>query len=123
MSLNTVKDMVNWVEENMNGEPTLVKMAEYVGYSSYYCSAKFHEHVGCSFKEYVLKRKLSMATIELEETDKRIVDVAVCYGFSSHEAFTRAFVKQYGVSPKEYRSKKPNLILKEKASVQYEPLC
>lgn len=97
--------MVNWVEENIKEEPTLKQMAECVGYSSYYCSAKFHEHVGCSFKEYVQNRKLSMAAIELCETESKIIDIAVCYGFSSHEAFTRAFVKQYGLSPQAYRRK------------------
>lgn len=95
--------MIDWVEDNIEKPPTLEAMARYVGYSSYYCSAKFHEAVGISFKEYVQHRKLSLAVRELLNTDRRILDIAIQYGFSSNEAFTRAFSKIYGCSPNEYR--------------------
>ena len=103
MSVKTIETMINWVEDNIEERPTLEAMAEYVGYSSYYCSSKFHEVVGISFKEYVRKRKLALAVKELKNTQKRILDIAVQYGFSSNEAFTRAFSKLYGCSPNEYR--------------------
>ncbi|MGB8453206.1 MAG: AraC family transcriptional regulator [Anaerocolumna sp.] len=103
MSVKTIETMINWVEDNIEETPTLDAMARYVGYSSYYCSAKFHEVVGMSFKEYVQHRKLALAVRELLNTDKRILDIAIQYGFSSNEAFTRAFSKIYGCSPNEYR--------------------
>ncbi|WMJ85942.1 helix-turn-helix transcriptional regulator [Anaerocolumna sp. MB42-C2] len=103
MSVKTIETMINWVEDNIEEGPTLEAMAEYVGYSSYYCSSKFHEVVGISFKEYVRKRKLALAVKELKNTQKRILDIAIQYGFSSNEAFTRAFAKLYGCSPNEYR--------------------
>ena len=103
MSVKTVEDMVMWVEENIENEPSLDRMAEYIGYSKFYCSAKFHEYVGVSYQEYVLKRKLSLAALLLLESDERLIDIAVRYGFSSHEAFTRAFQKHYGYSPSRFR--------------------
>ncbi len=103
MSVNTIENMIAWVEDNIEEAPTLEAMARYVGYSSYYCSAKFHEAVGISFKEYVQHRKLALAVGELLNTDKRIIDIAVQYGFSSNEAFTRAFSKIYGCPPNAYR--------------------
>lgn len=117
MSTKTIENMVNWVEGNLVYNPTLEQMSDYVGYSSFYCSSKFHEIVGISFKEYVLRRKLTMAAIELKETKFRIIDIAVKYGFSSNEAFSRAFLKFYGYSPSQYRKLLPSVPLYEKKKV------
>ena len=68
MSVRTIETMLDWVEDNIEDVPTLDKMANYVGYSEFYCSVKFHECVGVSFKEYVLKRKLK--ELENYATDK-----------------------------------------------------
>jgi AraC family multidrug resistance transcriptional activator len=107
LSVNTIETMLDWVESNLKNEPTLDKMSDYVGYSSFYCSSKFHEAVGMSFKEYVIKRKLTLAAKELKETQEKVIDIAVKYGFSSNEAFTRAFVKYFGCSPRSFRKLQP----------------
>ncbi len=118
MSVNTVEKMINWVEDNLSNNPTLEKMAEYVGYSEYYCSSKFHEFTGVTFKEYVLKRKLAMAASTLLETNDKILDIALRYGFSSHEAFSRSFSKEYGCSPKNFRISKPNINIYERCCLK-----
>lgn len=107
MSVRTIEDMIDWIETNMEESPSLDKMADYVGYSEFYCSAKFHEYVGMPFKEYVFKRKLSLAAESLMNTDSLIIDIAMQYGFSSHEAFSRAFKKIFGYSPNQFRKIKP----------------
>ncbi len=114
MSIKTIENMVDWVESNLKENPTLSKMSSHVGYSPYYCSTKFHETVGLTFKTYVQKRKLSNATKELIESEYRIIDIAATYGFSSHEAFTRAFTREYGCSPRHYRECLPDIQLYEK---------
>lgn len=103
MSVRTIEEMLGWVEDHLHDNPTLCQMAHYVGYSEFYCSAKFHEYVGISFKEYVFRRRLSLAAEALIHTDARIIEIALQYGFSSHEAFTRSFKKVYGYSPNQYR--------------------
>ena len=114
MSIQTIETMVNWIEDNIKEEPTLKQMSRYVGYSPYYCSSKFHEIVGLSFKTYLNKRKLSHSTVDLKETDDRIIDIAFKYGFSSHEAFTRAFNREFGLSPSKYRRELPVVSLSKK---------
>lgn len=107
MSVTTIEKMVEWVEDNIKGNPTLGEMSDYVGYSSFYCSIKFHEYVGVTFKQYVAKRRLTLAGTEIKNTNRRFLDIALDYGFSSQEAFTRAFANAYGCTPYQYRKQKP----------------
>lgn len=109
MSVKTIEMMIGWVESNLKNEPTLEKMSDYVGYSSFYCSAKFHEAVGISFKEYVMRRKLCLAAVDLKESKDRILDIALRYGFSSNEAFSRAFSKMSGHTPSRFRKDQEEL--------------
>ncbi|MDF2589425.1 MAG: transcriptional regulator, AraC family [Anaerocolumna sp.] len=106
MSVKTIEMMIDWVDNHIKDNPTLEKMSENVGYSPYYCSIKFHEHVGMTFKQYKHKRKLSLSAIEVENSNKRFLDIALEYGFSSQEAFTRAFANVFGCTPYQYRKHK-----------------
>ena len=117
MSVKTIENMINWVEENLEECPTLGEMSDFVGYSPCYCSTKFHEYVGVSFKDYIQKRQLSMAALALQKTKYRIIDIAIQYGFSSHEAFTRAFVRVYGYTPFQYRKLLPEILTFDKSQI------
>ncbi len=118
MSVKTIETMVNWIEDNLMEKPTLEGLSSHVGYSSYYCSAKFHEIVGISLKQYVAKRRLSLAAVEVRDTRNRLLEVAVKYGYSSQEAFTRAFSDAFGCTPNQCRKRLvyPALYLKPELS-------
>lgn len=90
-------------KNNRKGNPTLGEMSDYVRYSSYYCSIKFHDYVGITFKQYIAKRRISLAEKEIKTTNRRFLDIALDYGFSTQEAFTRAFTRAYGCTPSKYR--------------------
>ncbi len=117
MSVKTIENMIDWVEDNLEEDPTLEKMSDFVGYSPCYCSTKFHEYVGVSFKDYIQKRHLSMAAMALQKTKYRVIDIAIQHGFSSHEAFTRAFVRVYGYTPFQYRKFLPEILTFDKAHI------
>ncbi|AVQ46302.1 helix-turn-helix transcriptional regulator [Clostridium sporogenes] len=117
MSVKTIENMVNWIEDNIMRNPTLTEMSSYVGYSPFYCSSKFHENVGVTFKQYISKRRLSLAAIKVKDTKVRFLDIALKYGFSSQEAFTRAFVATYGCTPNQYRKRLTNIQLYMKPNV------
>lgn len=103
VSINTVESMVNWIEVNITMNPTLAEVSSHVGYSQYYCSNKFHEYMGITFKQYLSKRRLALAAEEVKDTQDRILDIALKYGFSCQESFTRAFADAYGYTPNQYR--------------------
>jgi len=111
MSIETIENMVNWIENNLTSNLTLGEMSNHVGYSPFYCSAKFHENLGITFRQYISKRRLSLAAVEVKNTKFRFLDIALKYGFSSQEAFTRAFVDTYGCTPNQYRNTLTNIQL------------
>lgn len=93
---------------------TLHHLSCMLGYSEFYTTRKFKEISGMQFKDYLRRRKLAFALKEVRDSDKDILDIAVDYGFSSHEAFTRAFKKTYGITPSDYRKKPVPVVLRTK---------
>ena len=91
---------------------TLIALSETLGYSEYYTSRKFSEISGMTLKDYIRFRKLAFALKDIRDTDESILDIAVKYGFSSNEAFTRAFKYAYGHTPSEYRNKPVPVVLR-----------
>ncbi len=82
---------------------TLTALAEKLGYSEYYVSRKFREISGMNLRDYMGQRMLAFALKEVRDTKRGLLDIALDYGFSSHEAFTRAFKEAYGRTPSDYR--------------------
>ncbi|MHB8105021.1 MAG: helix-turn-helix domain-containing protein [Dehalococcoidales bacterium] len=99
----SVQKMLDCVEENLTGPLTLEMLAARLNYSPFYCTRQFHKYAGISLRNYIRLRKVSSAVIDLRDTGERIIDIAVKYGFSSQEAFTRSFRRAYGMTPNEYR--------------------
>ena len=102
-----IQEIIQQIDESIRNHDdeaiTLSRMAEKFGYSEYHISRKFREISGMAFREYLRCRRLAFALKEIRDTDKGLLEIAVDYGFSSHEAFTRAFREIYGVTPSEYR--------------------
>lgn len=98
-----IQKMIDWIEANIEDRPSLLEMSKQIGYSPCYCSYLFHQVTGITLKSYMAGRRLCHATVELRDTNARILDIAVKYGYSSQEALTRAFVSAYGITPKAYR--------------------
>lgn len=82
---------------------TLARVAERAGYSESHFSRKFRAVSGMQFRDYLRGRRLALALKELRDSEKNILEIALDFGFSSNEAFTRAFRDLYGLTPSEYR--------------------
>ncbi|MGD1119897.1 MAG: AraC family transcriptional regulator [Dehalococcoidales bacterium] len=99
----SVQKMLDCVEENLTEPLTLEMLAGRLNYSPCYCTRQFHRYAGISLRNYIRLRKVSSAVLDLRDTVERVIDIAVKYGFSSQEAFTRSFKNAYGMTPAEYR--------------------
>ena len=96
---------------------TLRALSKKLGYSEFHTTRRFKEISGMLLGDYIRLRKLAFALIDIRDTKTRFLDIAVKYGFGSHEAFTRAFKKAYGISPKDYRNNPLPVVLRTKISV------
>jgi len=113
--IKTFVDEIDKCIKNRNGEAvTLRYLSRKLGYSEYHTTRKFKEITGMQFRDYLRNRKLAFALKEVRDTEKSILDIAFDYGFSSHEAFTRAFKRIYGVAPSEYRKNPVPVVLRTK---------
>ena len=109
--IQIIVDEIDKCIKSYNDEAlTLRVLSRRLGYSEFYTTRKFKEISGMQFRDYLRLRKLAFALKEVRDSEKSILDIAFDYGFSSHEAFTRAFKGAYGVTPREYR-KKPNPVV------------
>lgn len=100
------------IKDCNNEEITLKRISDSLGYSEFYVSRRFKEISGMQFRDYLRYRKLAFALKEVRNTDKSLLDIALDYGFSSHEAFTRAFKEAYGITPSEYRQKPVPVVMR-----------
>lgn len=91
------------IRQNADEALSLKALSRKLGYSEYYVSRKFKEVSGMQFRDYLWARRLAFALKELRDTPKGILEIALNYGFSSQEAFSRAFKEAYGLTPGEYR--------------------
>lgn len=108
-----IVDEIDLCIKNQNNEAlTLTRLAQRLGYSEFYISRKFKEISGMQFKDYLRYRRLAFALKQIRDTKSGILDVALNYGFSSHEAFTRAFKGAYGMTPSAYRRKPVPVMLR-----------
>ena len=89
---------IQYIEKNITEKLTAESIAKKVGYSVYHFSRIFKEQMGVSLMEYVKDRRLLRAAEDII-LGKRILDVAIEYGYETHSGFTKAFRKKYGFSP------------------------
>ena len=100
------------IKDCNNEEITLKRISDSLGYSEFYVSRRFKEISGMQFRDYLRYRRLAFALKDVRDTDKSLLDIALDYGFSSHEAFTRAFKEAYGIAPSEYRQKPVPVVMR-----------
>lgn len=107
-----VEEIDACITNRKDEELTLSRLAKKFGYSEYHFSRKFQEISGMQFRDYLRFRKLAFALKQVRDTDDGILDIALDYGFSSHEAFTRVFKDAYAMTPSEYRQNPVPVVLR-----------
>lgn len=105
--LNYSKDIekcIEYIEAHIKENLTVQDIAAEIGYSIYHFCRVFSLCMEMSVMEYVRRRKLSLASIELF-AGRRIIDIALDYGFETQSGFTKAFRRTFGYSPTQYAAR------------------
>lgn len=98
-----IQRSIDFIEDNLFSKLTYEKVAKAVFMSSRSFYNYFWAVTGFSYKEYVIKRRLSEGMRRLQESDETVLSTALTIGYESHEAFTRAFKNEFGVTPSNIR--------------------
>lgn len=101
---NPVQKAIWYIESHSGREMTLGDVANGVGVSQYHLSRAFALATGHSIMRYLRGRRLSQAARRLAQGAPDILELALDAGYGSHEAFTRAFGEQFGVTPEAVRT-------------------
>ena len=105
--MDVIKQLNNaivYIEENLCDEIDINRIAE-IAFCPYDKFKRFFSYMtNMSVSEYIRKRRLTLAAYNLLNGQERIIDIAVKYGYSSADSFTRAFAKQHGILPTEVSS-------------------
>lgn len=98
--IDAVTRMQQYIADHLHEPITQFQLSRAAGYSEYYAARMFKELTGKTPFEYIRCLRLSRSAIALRDPKTRVIDVALDYVFDSHEGFTRAFAKEFGITPK-----------------------
>ena len=98
--VNELKKAIDYIENNLDKDINFEIVAKEVGMSAFYFHRIFSAVIGISPTTYIRNRRLTVAAQEISKNNENILDIALKYGFESHEAFSRAFKNFHGVVPK-----------------------
>lgn len=102
--LNELNEACNYIENNIENEIDIKEIARITSQSTDSINRFFVSMLGITIKEYIRKRRLSLAVYDLQNSDKKITDIAFKYGFNSYDSFCKAFLNQHNVTPTQAKN-------------------
>jgi len=106
--------MIDYLENRMCEEIDLKAAARQAGFSLWEYQRFFSFITNTTVGAYVRKRKLSLAANDIFDSDEKIINIALKYGYESPTAFSRAFYQLFGVSPSSARDERATIDLHPK---------
>ncbi|MFU2029317.1 AraC family transcriptional regulator [Bacillus wiedmannii] len=103
-SLKNMNAAMQYIENNLTNEIDFKEVAKIAFCSEYHFKRMFSFLAGVSLSEYIRCRRLTLAAFELKDSNAKVIDVAIKYGYNSPDSFTRAFQNLHGITPSEARS-------------------
>ena len=108
-TLSNMNKALAYIEEHLTEEIDYSEVSKIAYCSEYHFKRMFSFLSGIGLSEYIRRRRLTLAALDLKDTNLRIIDVAVKYGYNSADSFSRAFHSLHGILPSEARSEKTQL--------------
>jgi len=108
-SISSMNKALAYIEEHLAEEIDYREVSRIASCSEYHFKRMFSFLAGIGLSEYIRRRRLTLAALDLKDTTLRILDVAVRYGYDSADAFSRAFHAMHGILPSEARSEDTRL--------------
>lgn len=119
VSMEIVHAIVDYIEENVHNKFRLEDIANSANISMYHLHRIFRALTRKKLMRYVTSRKLASSIHELLHTNLRIIDIASEYHFDYEQSYIRAFIREFGVSPDEFRKKGCPLTITDKVDLNH----
>lgn len=119
MYADKINELLDYIEENLDGEISHREMAEMMAMSVYELRRIFAFIIGTPLSDYIRQRRLSKAVFDLRLDSRSITEIATKYGYDSPSSFSRAFREMQGVSPTEAKNLNVKLKVFPKASLRF----
>ena len=107
--LKNLNNAIEYIEHNLDQTISYEEAARIACCSTYYFQRIFSYVTGVSLSEYIRRRRMSQAALELQRTNKRVLEVALTYGYTSPTSFNRAFQSVHGITPVMAKNKEMTL--------------
>ena len=105
------ESLMQYIEGHLTEDLSLEDLAKIFFVSKYHIAHVFKEFMGISIHKYIIKKRLAMCRDAiLYENENNISKVFSLYGFKDYSSFYRAFKKEFGCSPKDYKQKNNTVI-------------
>jgi AraC family transcriptional regulator len=116
--IKQLQDAIDYIERNITEDLKCSDIAKQAYMSTFHFQRLFSILCGYTVGEYIRNRRLSLAAIEIQSSQKSMIDIAFQYGYDTPEGFTRAFHRYFGITPSAARDRKSILPIFVKLSVQ-----
>ena len=116
--LTKMNSAIDYIENNLTGKIDFNMVAQKACCSSYNFQRMFSFITDITLAEYIRRRRLTQAALELQNTDIKVLDAAVKYGYDSSTSFARAFAVLHGITPTAARQAGAKLKAYPKISFQ-----
>lgn len=108
---------IEYIEKHLEEKIDYEKVAEIANCPVYHFQRMFFYMTNISISEYVRRRRMSLAAVDLQDKRVKIIDVALKYGYDSPTAFNRAFQSVHGIAPS--LAKKEKTMLKSYPALKF----
>lgn len=97
--IERLNESLLYIEEHLTDEIDYEQLGRIACCSAYHYQRMFTYMAGVTLSEYIRRRKMSLAAVDLQGTDAKVIDIAEKYGYHSPTAFNRAFQGVCGIAP------------------------
>lgn len=109
-----IQNAIEYIEDNLQEKMSITDISSQSYCSAFHFQRLFQAITGFSVQQYIRNRRLSEAAVLLLTTSQAILEMAINFQYGSQEAFTRAFVQYFGMSPAKYRKNANSIPLQNK---------